>query len=202
MNIFWILVIVIGSFFLLMQLLVVFGKNNRNKNKNRNVKSNKTREELFLSFEEQRIGKKAEKLKNDSKTEIVNNKSTFITNKSLSKSLDEKTKIKHQEFNFPASDNYSEFYISGTNYLTSEEFAQIDVLETGERLFLVAEPTNSYDDRAIMVMNENKVKFGYIPTIRIDDFLNCDDTLREVDCYFSGFETADNYPKFYIRVYY
>lgn len=51
-------------------------------------------------------------------------------------------------------------------------------------------------------MNENKVKFGYIPAMRIDDFWNCDDTLREVDCYFSGFETADNYPKFYIRVYY
>lgn len=144
------LLIILLIFFIVLQ----YGSLGKLNNKKREGNSKKNIRELYDYFETQRLSSEKTNnqqtnLKRNSKNEIVNNRSTFNTNKVLSENLDKKTKIEFHTTNFPVNNNYSEFYISGTNYLTVEEFSQIDVLEIGEKLFLVSEPTNSYDDRAL-----------------------------------------------------
>ena len=41
-------------------------------------------------------------------------------------------------------------------------------LKVGDRVFLVREPENEYDNLAIMIQNENKEKLGYVPRVNND----------------------------------
>ena len=41
-------------------------------------------------------------------------------------------------------------------------------LKVGDRVILVREPENEYDDLAIMIQNEDKVKLGYVPRVNND----------------------------------
>ena len=41
----------------------------------------------------------------------------------------------------------------------------IENLEVGEKVILVREPDNEYDDLAIMIQNEDKEKLGYVPRV-------------------------------------
>jgi len=51
-------------------------------------------------------------------------------------------------------------YIAGTSYVDSE---LIDKLEVGDKLILHREADNKFDDKAVLVLNADKVKVGYIP---------------------------------------
>ncbi len=52
-------------------------------------------------------------------------------------------------------------YIAGTAYL--EDTTVIDDLNTGERLTLKREPYNAFDEKAIVVIDKNNRKIGYVP---------------------------------------
>lgn len=52
-------------------------------------------------------------------------------------------------------------YIAGTNYIKDESvFAGI---KEGNKLVLLREPDNRFDENAILVLNADKKKLGYIP---------------------------------------
>ena len=51
-------------------------------------------------------------------------------------------------------------YIAGTAYL--EDTTVIDDLNTGERLTLKREPNNAFDEKAIVVIDKNNRKIGYV----------------------------------------
>lgn len=52
-------------------------------------------------------------------------------------------------------------YIAGTAYL--EDTTVIDDLKIGERLTLKREPNNAFDEKAIVVIDKNNRKIGYVP---------------------------------------
>ncbi len=52
-------------------------------------------------------------------------------------------------------------FIAGTMKLT--DTSVIEKLREGDKLFFQREPENRYDDNAIMVLNSEKVKIGYVP---------------------------------------
>ncbi len=52
-------------------------------------------------------------------------------------------------------------YIAGTMY--TEEVSDLEALATGEELLLRREPDNRFDENAIMVLNSEGAKLGYIP---------------------------------------
>lgn len=51
-------------------------------------------------------------------------------------------------------------YIAGTSYLRDKTV--LDDIKEGDRLFLQRED-NKYDAKAILVLNENRQKMGYVP---------------------------------------
>ncbi len=51
-------------------------------------------------------------------------------------------------------------YIAGTSYLKDKTV--LDDIKEGDRLFLQRED-NKYDAKAILVLNENRQKMGYVP---------------------------------------
>ncbi|MCR4649889.1 MAG: HIRAN domain-containing protein [Lachnospiraceae bacterium] len=52
-------------------------------------------------------------------------------------------------------------FIAGTMKLT--DTSVIEKLKEGDKLFFQREPENRYDDNAIMVLNSDKEKIGYVP---------------------------------------
>ena len=54
-----------------------------------------------------------------------------------------------------------ETYIAGTTHI--EDTSVIEDLKEGERLTLKREPGNHFDERAILVIDDQKRKIGYIP---------------------------------------
>ena len=53
-------------------------------------------------------------------------------------------------------------YVAGSGYV-EEIVGRIQALSEGDRLLLVREPENPYDERAILVQNLEGEKLGYIP---------------------------------------
>lgn len=52
-------------------------------------------------------------------------------------------------------------YIAGTSYIDDQSI--FDELKDGDKLFLKREPDNRFDENAILVLDENGRKLGYIP---------------------------------------
>ncbi len=52
-------------------------------------------------------------------------------------------------------------YVAGTTHVEDESV--FEELEQGDRLILIREPDNRFDDNAILVFDEKKRKLGYIP---------------------------------------
>ena len=52
-------------------------------------------------------------------------------------------------------------YIAGTSYIDDQSI--FDELKDGDKLFLKREPDNRFDENAILVLDENVRKLGYIP---------------------------------------
>ena len=52
-------------------------------------------------------------------------------------------------------------YIAGTTHL--QDHSVISKLNVGDKVIFQREPDNRYDDKAIMVLNEQKEKLGYVP---------------------------------------
>ena len=52
-------------------------------------------------------------------------------------------------------------YIAGTTHVEDESI--FDELKEGDKLILIREPDNRFDDNAIIVLDEQKRKLGYIP---------------------------------------
>lgn len=53
-------------------------------------------------------------------------------------------------------------HIAGTSYIDNIHELEPELTE-GKKLLFFREPDNKYDDRAIVVRDENKNKLGYIP---------------------------------------
>lgn len=54
-----------------------------------------------------------------------------------------------------------ETYVAGTAYIEDESI--VDDLKVGDRLTLKREPSNKFDEKAILVLDNQKRKVGYIP---------------------------------------
>lgn len=52
-------------------------------------------------------------------------------------------------------------YIAGTMHL--KDVSVLNKLKTGDRVIFQREPDNRYDDKAILVLNTEKEKLGYVP---------------------------------------
>ena len=52
-------------------------------------------------------------------------------------------------------------YVAGTAYI--EDYSVIEELKTGDRLTLKREPGNRFDEKAILVLDAQKRKVGYVP---------------------------------------
>lgn len=52
-------------------------------------------------------------------------------------------------------------YISGVTHL--EDMTVLERIKTGDKVIFQREPDNRYDDKAIMVLNDQKEKLGYVP---------------------------------------
>ncbi len=52
-------------------------------------------------------------------------------------------------------------YISGVTHL--EDMTVLERIKTGDKVIFMREPDNRYDDKAIMVLNDQKEKLGYVP---------------------------------------
>ena len=52
-------------------------------------------------------------------------------------------------------------YIAGTSYIDDQSI--FDELKDGDKLFLKREPDHRFDENAILVLDENGRKLGYIP---------------------------------------
>lgn len=57
----------------------------------------------------------------------------------------------------------SDFSVAGVYYRSHEEISRAEKLQKGEELFLVSEPDNAYDEKAIKVMTKDDYHIGYIP---------------------------------------
>lgn len=52
-------------------------------------------------------------------------------------------------------------YISGVTHLV--DMTVLERIKTGDKVIFQREPDNRYDDKAIMVLNDQKEKLGYVP---------------------------------------
>ena len=52
-------------------------------------------------------------------------------------------------------------YIAGTMHL--KDVSVLNKLKTGDKVIFQREPDNRYDDKAILVLNTEKEKLGYVP---------------------------------------
>ncbi len=52
-------------------------------------------------------------------------------------------------------------YISGVTHL--DDITVLERIKTGDKVIFQREPDNRYDDKAIMVLNDQKEKLGYVP---------------------------------------
>ena len=55
-------------------------------------------------------------------------------------------------------------YIAGVTHL--EDMTVLERIKTGDKVIFQREPDNRYDDKAIMVLNDQKEKLGYVPEKR------------------------------------
>ena len=54
-------------------------------------------------------------------------------------------------------------YIAGTSYIKDEEV--FDDLKEGDKVILMREPNNHFDEKAILVLDTHNRKLGYVPEV-------------------------------------
>ena len=60
-----------------------------------------------------------------------------------------------------------EVYVAGCNYVRYIK-KYLSEIKVGDRVTLLREPKNAYDELAILVKNEKKHKLGYVPRVKND----------------------------------
>lgn len=60
-----------------------------------------------------------------------------------------------------------QFLVHGIRHLSPEERARIDLLKVGQSLTLLGEPTNEYNERALLVTDDG-ARLGYVPDPLLD----------------------------------
>ena len=59
----------------------------------------------------------------------------------------------------------AEVYVAGCNYIRNIK-KYLSQMKVGDRVILLREPKNKYDELAILVKDERKHKLGYVPSVR------------------------------------
>lgn len=89
-------------------------------------------------------------------------------------------------------------YIAGTTYI--EDQSVFDDIETGTKLSLVREE-NKYDDKAIMVLDPEKRKLGYVPKKDNPVFSRLMDAGKLLVATIASHDVNGTYHKIGIRIY-
>ena len=90
-------------------------------------------------------------------------------------------------------------YIAGTAYL--EDTTVIDDINIGERLTLKREPNNAFDEKAIVVIDKNNRKIGYVPEKDNEVFSRLMDGGKILFCKVEGKQDKEIYTQIDIGIY-
>ena len=92
-----------------------------------------------------------------------------------------------------------ETYVAGTAYIEDESI--VDDLKVGDRLTLKREPSNKFDEKAILVLDNQKRKVGYIPEKDNTVFSRLMDGGKMLFCRVDGKQDKDFYTQVDVNIY-